>query len=144
MLTLPSTNLVTIKPQTRWTLIKGLPIWILPTSTSRRGYSFCGTMVNPQACLTSIALPSHKMCTHSSIKRLGLELLPVHNGGLLVLRQCPRGLVPPQPAPIKTGLADWQRFSTLNLNLNPRIRTINVRLSDRPPLRGKSARDRSR
>lgn len=143
-LTLPSTNLVTTKPQTRWTHTKGLRTWILPTSTSRRGYSFCGIMVNPQVCLTSIVLLSRKMSTHSSTKRLAWELLPVHSGGLLVLRQCNRDLVPLQLAPIKTGVAGWQRFSTPNLNPNPRIHMINARLSDHPQLHDKSVRDRSR
>lgn len=142
---LPSTNLVTTKPQTRWTLTKGLRTWILPTSTSRRGYSFCGIMVSPQACLTSIALLSRKTCTHSSTKRLGLELLPVRSGGLLVLPQGLRDLVPLRLAPTKTGVAGWQRFSTRNRNRNPRIRTSsNARRSEHHQLRGRSVRDRSK
>ena len=128
----------------RWTLTKGPRTWILPTSTSRRGYSFCAITVNPQACLTNIALLSRKMCTHSSTKRLVWEPPQVHSGEFLALRQWHRDLVPLQLAPIKTGVAGWQRFSTLSLNPNPRIRTINVRLSEAPPLRGKSVHDRNR
>lgn len=143
-LTPRSTNHVTTKLQMLWTLINGLRTWILPTSTSRRVYSFYGTTVNPPACRTSIVLLSRKMCTRSFTKQLVSELLPVHSGELLVLLQYLRDRVPPQRVPTKTGVAGWQRFSTLNLNPNPRIRTINVSLSDHPRLRGKSVHDRSR